>query len=255
MCSVAILRRPGAAWPVLIAANRDEAAGRPWAAPGRFWPDRPNATAGRDDLAGGSWMGVNDEGVVAVVLNRFGTLGPQEGKRSRGELVLDALDFADAADAADALSHLDCRAYRPFNLLLADNRDAFVVCNRGDDARFRPYVAAVAPGAHMLTAFELDDATDGRIARHFPQFAALPPADPAEPETWGPWASWLAARTPGPDDKHAMNFRLPSGFGTVSSSLVALPAPGSNARPVWRFCPGRPDETAWTDVFQPVPPV
>lgn len=248
MCSVAILRRPGAAWPVLIAANRDEMSNRPWRPPGRHWPDRPNVVAGLDELAGGSWMGVNDEGVVAVMLNRFGTLGPQDGKRSRGELALDALDFADAADAADALSHLDCRAYRPFNLLLADNRDAFVICNRGDDAAHRPHVVATPPGAHMLTAFDLDDPQDQRIARHFPLFAALPPADPAAPETWGPWAAWLGSRLPGPDDKHAMNFRLASGFGTVSSSLVALPAPGGDQRPVWRFNPGRPDESTWMDV-------
>ena len=54
-----------------------------------------------------------------------GTLGPEDGKRSRGELVLDALDYADAADAARAMVHLDPAAYRPFNLVVADNRDAF----------------------------------------------------------------------------------------------------------------------------------
>src|SRR5689334_11221425 len=100
MCTLVILRRPDHPWPVLIAANRDE-------------------------LAGGSWFGLNEAGLVAGVLNRVGTLGPQADKRSRGELVLDALDHADAVEAAAALSHLDPRAWRPFNLVIADNWDAF----------------------------------------------------------------------------------------------------------------------------------
>ena len=63
-----------------------------------------------------------DAGVVAGVLNRRNTLGPQAGKRSRGELVLDALDFADAADAVEMLRQLDAHAFRPFNMVICDNR-------------------------------------------------------------------------------------------------------------------------------------
>src|SRR5579859_2856423 len=133
MCTLVLLRRPGENWPLILGANRDEMVGRPWQAPGRHWPDRPNVVAGLDELAGGSWFGVNDEGVVAAILNRVGTLGPAAGKRSRGELVLDALDFADAADAAWSLADLDSRAYRPFNLMIADNRDAFWLAHRGTD--------------------------------------------------------------------------------------------------------------------------
>ena len=97
MCSVIILRRPDAAWPLVLGANRDEMADRPWLPPARHWPDRPNVVAGLDELAGGTWLGLNDEGLVAAILNRPGTLGPEQGKRSRGELVLEALDHADAA--------------------------------------------------------------------------------------------------------------------------------------------------------------
>src|SRR5262249_36728407 len=107
MCTVVILRRPDAAWPVLFASNRAERAGRPWGPPGHHWPDRAEVVAGRDDLAGGSWLGVNKSGVVAAILNRHGTLGPAPGLRSRGELVLEALDHHDAADAAKALGALD----------------------------------------------------------------------------------------------------------------------------------------------------
>src|ERR1700728_1058816 len=125
MCTFVILRRPGSDWPALIAANRDEMVGRPWLAPGRHRPDPPEVVAGKDSLAGGSWLGINNDGVVAGILNRFGTLGPAPGQRSRGELVLEALDHADAAEAAKALAAIDPKAYRTFNLMIADERDAF----------------------------------------------------------------------------------------------------------------------------------
>jgi len=89
MCTLVIHRRPKAAWPLILAANRDELDNRPWRTPARHWPDRPEVVAGQDVLAGGSWLGINDDGVIAAVLNRPGTLGPEAGKRSRGELVLE----------------------------------------------------------------------------------------------------------------------------------------------------------------------
>ena len=134
MCTLVILRRPGHAWPLVLAANRDELRSRPARPPARHWPDRPHVVAGLDELAGGTWLGVNDDGMAAAVLNRRGSLGPAPGKRSRGELVLDALDHAEAYIAADALRALDPAAYRPFNLVLADAVDAFVLVHAGDGA-------------------------------------------------------------------------------------------------------------------------
>ncbi|MBP2292439.1 NRDE family protein [Azospirillum rugosum] len=255
MCSVILLRRPDATWPLVVAANRDEMQGRPWKAPGRHWPDRPNVVAGLDELAGGSWMGLNDEGVVAAILNRMGTLGPEAGKRSRGELVLDALDHADAADAALALSQLDTRAYRPFNLLVADNRDAKLIVHRGSSARNRPEVIDIPAGVHMVTAHDLDDTDDPRQAQYLPLFRTAAPPDPekAGPEKtdWGGWPELLASRIwdGGRGERGAMNFLLPTGFGTVSSSLLALPsAERPELDPIWHFAAGRPHEAPWEPV-------
>jgi uncharacterized protein with NRDE domain len=112
MCTLVILRRPGHHWPVIVGANRDEMTSRPWRGPGRHWPDRPEVVAGQDLEAGGSWLGVNDHGLVAGVLNRPGALGPAPGRRSRGELVLEALDHADADAAATALADRRCGGCR-----------------------------------------------------------------------------------------------------------------------------------------------
>ena len=247
MCSVVILRRPGHAWPILLGANRDEMVDRPWKPPARHWPDRANVTAGMDELAGGTWSGVNDEGVVACILNRENTLGPLKGKRSRGELVLEALDHADARDAARALAELDTGAYRPFNMVVADNRDAFWLTHRGEHPG-RVRVEPIPPGLSMVTAHDLnDEAASPRTRMYRPLFAAAPAPDP-EAGDWARWEELLASRIwegeAGP--RGAMCVVTPIGFETTSSSLIALPSmdrPG--VKPVWRFAAGRPDRTAY----------
>src|SRR4051812_14774699 len=120
MCTVVVLVRPGHAYPLLLAANRDEHRKRLWDSPAAHWPDLPGVVAGRDRTAGGTWMGVNRSGVVAAVLNRAGTLGPILGKHSRGELPLLALRHDSAAAAAAAVSRMDAGNWRDFNMVIAD---------------------------------------------------------------------------------------------------------------------------------------
>src|SRR5215469_8832020 len=127
MCTVVLLIRPGHAWPLLLAANRDEMLERAWDPPAAHWSDQPGVIAGRDRSGGGTWMGVNHDGVVAAVLNRPGSLGPAAGKRSRGELPLLALARPSATAAAAAIATLDAAAWRSFNLVLADRSGAVFV--------------------------------------------------------------------------------------------------------------------------------
>jgi hypothetical protein len=247
MCTVIILRRPGHAWPVLIAANRDEMTGRPWRPPARHWPDRPDVVAGLDELAGGSWLGLNDHGVVACILNRHGTLGPAPGKRSRGELVLDALDHADAAEAARAFEALAPEAYRPFNMLIADSRDAFWLAHR--DAGSAVELTPIPAGVSMLTAHDLNDrAGSPRTARYLDRFRAAPAPNP-ETGDWDVWAMLMASsdHAAGAGPGGAMNVAGPDGFGTSSSALIALPAPGGGP-PVFRFAAGPPDRVSYAAI-------
>ncbi len=249
MCTLVILRRPGHDWPLVLAANRDEMTARPWRPPGRHWPDRPEVTAGLDEEAGGSWLGLNDDGVVAGVLNRRGSLGPEAGRRSRGELVLEALDHAEAGVAALALADLDPSAYRSFNLVIADDRAAFWLRNQDPEGPGGIEVFPLAPGLSMLTAGELDDPTSPRIQAHLPRFRAAPAPDP-EAGDWTAWQDILKSRLHEAEDGPfaAMSIVTDEGFGTVSSSLIALPdrtahPEGPPRRPVWLFAPGRPDRT------------
>ena len=252
MCTIVVLRRPGHRWPLLIAANRDEINTRPWLTPARHWGDRPEVRAGLDTLAGGTWLGLNDWGVAAAVLNRINTLGPAPGLRCRGELPLEALDHAEAAVAAAALGHLDADAYRPFNMVIGDASAAFWLraAAAGDGAVPRIEVLPLPPGLAMITAFDRNDEASPRIRRFQPQFRAAAVPDPDRGD-WQAWIELLAARSGETDagPGGAMTVVTAGGFGTVSSSLIALPAPGDpHRRPIWLFAAGRPGEAPYRPV-------
>ena len=247
MCTVVTLHRPGHKWPLLLAANRDEMSSRPWQEPARHWPDHPMVTAGRDLEAGGTWLGVNGHGVIAAILNRVGSLGPADGKTSRGVLPLLALEHTSAADAARALCACNGSDFRPFNMVVADASGAIWVRWAGTQESLHPTAHAMAPGLHMLTAFDLDDAVSPRVARHLPLFRAAAAPDP-DRDLWESWITRLADRSR--DDSHVESGAVlidgPGGFATVSSSLLALAA--RPERTIWKFAAGAPDQAD----FRPV---
>jgi hypothetical protein len=250
MCTVVILSRPHAPWPLLIAANRDEMLSRPSRPPGRHWPDRPNVVAGLDELAGGSWLGLNDEGVLAAVMNRRGSLGPAEGMRSRGELVLEALDHADAAEAADALAALDASSYRAFNLIIADNRDVYWLKGLGPDGRAEVECVPVPAGLSMITASDRNDRGSARIGLYLPKFETAATPEP-ERGDWADWEALLACRrhAPGAGPEDAMTIATDYGFGTVSRSLIAIPGIGQDGRrPIWRYADDGTDRRGFTTI-------
>jgi hypothetical protein len=223
---------------------------RPWHPPGRHWPDRPRVIAGLDEFAGGSWFGLNDDGVAAGIMNRRATLGPAPDKRSRGELVLDALAHDRARAAADALSRLDAPTYRAFNLVVADSEGAYWL-RHTDAPGAHIEVTPLPPGLSMLTAYDLNDETSARIRRYLPRLRAARAPDP-DRDDWADWQAVLSCResdATGPQEG-AMTVVTDVGFGTVSSLLVALPARArANAKAKFLFAAGPPDRTPFEDVI------
>ena len=247
MCTLVILRRSQHEWPIVIGANRDEMIGRAARPPGRHWPDRAEVVAGLDLLAGGSWLGLNDWGVAAAVLNRHGSLGPEAGLRSRGELVLEALDHADAVAAAAALADLDPAAYRSFNLIVADNRDAFWLRHA---ATGRIEVHPIEDGLSLIGAGDLNELATPRLALASARFREAPPPDPGRAE-WSAWQDLLSddGAPSGMPPEAALRFRTPRGYGTVSSALIALPAAPSPDHPaVFRYAGWQPEASDWCNV-------
>jgi hypothetical protein len=110
-------------------------------------------------------------------------------------------------------------------------------------------VRPLPDGLSMLTAYDCNDAASPRIRRFLPRFTAAATPDPGGGD-WRAWQALLADRSadPGADPGGAMSVVTASGFGTVSSSLLALPAIPGAAPAVWLFAAGRPGETPFLPV-------
>ena len=231
MCSLVLSFVPTDPWPVLIGANRDEMLERAWDGPARHWATRPNIIAGRDRLAGGTWLGMNDHGVVAALLNRTGSLGPAPGKASRGELPLYALEHSTAHAAARHIASIDAGMYRSFNMIVIDRYGGFML--RGLE-REHPECQPVERGITMMTAGDPNDSRCPRIRRYHPQFVRAQRPNP----TAADWSGWirLLADCSKPAET-SLNVMPSNGFGTVCSALVALGTSNS----LFSFAAGPPD--------------
>lgn len=148
MCLVALALDVHPRWCIVLAGNRDEFHTRPTANL-THWDDA-FILAGRDLESGGTWVGLDKRGRVAVVTNvRDGMTKPHQGP-SRGALPVAFLDAE--TDVRTTTAALQARAgdYAPFNLLLADPAGCWHLGNH-------PLrVEALAPGVHGMSNGPLD---------------------------------------------------------------------------------------------------
>ncbi len=243
MCTLVLLLRPDHRWPVIIGANRDELVARRWKPPACHWPERPGVRGGIDLERGGTWLAVNEAGVVAMLLNRPTPDPLAPGFRTRGELPLLALEHDSATDAAAALMQLDAAHWKPFNLVIADRRAAIWLRADGDLTRHR-----FPAGLSLLANGELNAMSHARIGTYRPLFQKASAPDP-DHDRWEAWIR-LLGRAPPPDGPPEAGMVIPvdhRGFGTVSSAVLALPADASR-RLAWKFAPGPPDQTGFASV-------
>ena len=100
----------------------------------------------------------------------------------------------------------------------------------------------------MIEAGELDDPASARIARFLPQFRFVPAPDPdARRLVRLGERCWPTGRSRSDDPRDAMCIVTDGDYGTVSSTLVALPR-HVTTRPVYLHAEGRPGEAAFTSV-------
>jgi uncharacterized protein with NRDE domain len=142
--------------PLVIAANRDERLDRASSGP-RIWPGPPRFVAPRDEVAGGTWLGVNAFGLFVGVTNR--AAHPRDpSRRSRGALVVEALAARSAAELHATMAAVDPRAFNGFHLLYADRVGAHVTHNDGE----RLTQLDLAPGLHVVTERSFSGPTHAR---------------------------------------------------------------------------------------------
>lgn len=154
MCTVSIVPTTDGC---RVVCNRDERPTRPVARPPRAWPTEVSwATYPLDPVCGGTWIGVNDDGLVVALLNR--TVGQGEpclSPPSRGSIVPALLECVSIAQALNAYDALDVQRFEPFRIVMAHRSIVAVI--PGDAARspaeLFPLVTPV-----MFTSSSLGDA-------------------------------------------------------------------------------------------------
>lgn len=146
MCLILVAWKVHAAFPLVVAANRDELHARP-ASAAAFWPDHPEILAGRDLQAKGTWLGVARNGRFASVTNYKGGHDPKAAE-SRGALVSKFL--LDDLSPEKYVSKIKPAGYSGFNLLVADQNELWWLSNRDGGSR------RLGPGCYALGNLLLD---------------------------------------------------------------------------------------------------
>jgi uncharacterized protein with NRDE domain len=222
VCTLAIYFRVFDDHPIIVAANRDEHYDRPSAAPAMV-DGNPKLVAGKDLRAGGTWLGANEHGLIAAILNRRinGQPLPAADARSRGRLCLDLLRHESGASAGGFLDgHTD--RYNPFTAVFGDLNEMYASYNREKEI----VTLKLDPGLHVFSSAAEFDLHSAKAVRAYSLFAAL--GERARPRrndssaAMAAFQSVLADHSPGanstdPGDAICVHRET---SGTVSSSVI-----------------------------------
>jgi uncharacterized protein with NRDE domain len=147
MCLLVVQSRVHPAAPLVVAANRDEWLNRPASPCTVLQEHGPRIVGGRDELAGGTWLAINEHGVFAGLTNQPTPIR-DPSRRSRGELPLALVQHASARAAVDAFVPRHRPAdYSPAWLLVGD-REALYLLDMTGGAEAQ--VVELPPGLHVL---------------------------------------------------------------------------------------------------------
>jgi uncharacterized protein with NRDE domain len=211
MCTLVLLQRPGKL--LAISGNRNELLSRP-----ATGPRIENAIlAPRDELAHGSWLGINRYGLFVCVTNRRNAM-VDPARRSRGLLVLEALQAQSARGLHEALRELRGDRHNGFHLVYADLRDAFATWSDGYSVRQCP----LDPGSALVVTERSFGAGEGEREKSVAQaFEGL------EPDLLA-WRAPMTAHASEPLESVCVHADA-VGYGTRSSLQLLLRPDGAQA--------------------------
>ena len=191
MCLILFAHQAHRNYPLILAANRDEAYARP-AAPAAFWDDHPQIYGGRDLEKGGTWLGLTRSGRMAAVTNYRNRNAGRTAPLSRGALVSGFL--TSDSDTETYLQRVKAQGeqYNGFILIAGDLEGLYWLSNRG------PGVARIPPGVHGLSNHLLNTPWP-KITRSKQAMEALLGA--GEAELTAKLFDLLSDRSAAPDDE------------------------------------------------------
>ncbi len=235
MCLLAIQYRSVPDAPILVAANREEAYDRSCLIPA-IQPGKPRILCGIDTRAGGTWLGVNQQGLFVGVCNR-GRMVPPIAPKSRGILCREMLRAGSARQAMNlAMDELSTGLYDGANYVVADQESGWVVHGLEE-----PEVVELQDGLSIISNGDVNDPRDerGKLCRRLLTLQTLDSA-----VKFLARASQAFSRQPAPDGRPTMTFRGKE-RGTVSSTLIALGKKPRDA--IFQYASGSPDNSRYED--------
>lgn len=149
MCLILFAYRVHPGYRLILGANRDEFYARP-TSPLAYWEDAPDILAGRDQQAGGTWLGVNRTGRFAAVTNYRDPTDIQIDAPSRGDLVSRFLTNTEKPGPFLKKLSAVSSQYNGFNLLVGSRNELWYYSNKGAEPRMLP------PGVYGLSNHLLD---------------------------------------------------------------------------------------------------
>ena len=162
MCTILILYQVHPQYPLIIAANRDEYYARPATSP-LVLQQQPKIVGGQDQEKGGTWMAVSAAGRFAGLTNQRTGAMPDKQRKSRGAVVMSALQAASLPEAKEHLAGLATKEYNPFSLLFGDAESLYAAyCHEGST---RVEVEALRPGFWVLPNDVLDSPKFNKVTR------------------------------------------------------------------------------------------
>jgi uncharacterized protein with NRDE domain len=148
MCLIVLAWQCHPKYPLIVAANRDEYYRRPTEA-AHLWAPPSRVLAGRDLLAGGTWLGITPKGKFAAVTN-YREFPHETAPLSRGDLTTGFLN-SDIDIHQYAQKSIDTGdQYSGFNLLLSEANQLTYCSNRRTNIQILP------PGVYSLSNHLLD---------------------------------------------------------------------------------------------------
>jgi uncharacterized protein with NRDE domain len=223
MCTSIILFRKEHHWPLIIGSNRDENLSRKSEFPARHWKkNRPQIIGGYDGENKGSWISVNDYGLVSIIHNRKLENDNEIKKKSRGNIILDTLNFENIADSIDYLQNLNQNFYNGFNIIICDKSNCF--WGKHVSVNNKVKIEEVNEGLSILTDNNLNNTKDKKINYYLNKFSQAPVPNPDDND----WLSWeLLLATDKIDNQNYPEEAIcftdkKNNFGTLSSTLIAI---------------------------------
>ena len=162
MCLILVGWQSHPDYPLVIAANRDEFYTRR-TRPAAWWGQAVSLLAGRDEEAGGTWLGINRRGRVAVLTNVRAPHERNPHAPSRGLLVLSALQGTGSLEEWVAEGVPGAQSCNGFNLLVGEplplpargmDAQLLYTSNRSPETVERP--RTLAPGVYGMSNALLD---------------------------------------------------------------------------------------------------